>query len=182
MNVSDAAIARGVGANGSIISNGVVAVPGRLRWVPTYAGYYSSTNLVIAGVTNAVNAALAASRDIDSNGNGNAFGPTYNNQNPALQFFEPQQMNFNITATNRPVRQRLLTWNTIPYATNVVYVTTNLLNPNWQVFFTSTNAGPAGPYYPVTVSDTNNSAAVRFYKVVVEPLSAEAWLGPDAPD
>lgn len=180
LNVTTVAAARGVGANGSIISNisnnAVVVVPGRLRWVPSYAGYFSSTNLVIDGVTNAVNAALAASRDIDSNGNGGAFGPTYNNQNPALQFFEPQEMNFNITLTNLPVRQRLLSWNTVPYATNVVYVSTNLLNPNWQVFFSSTNGGPAGPYYPVSVADTNTSAAVRFYQVVVQPLSAESWL------
>jgi hypothetical protein len=177
LNVRQTPNGNWVGANGAVVNgSGVVTAPGRLRWVPTYAGYFSSTNLVIDGVTNAVNAALAGSRDIDSNGNGNLNGPIYNNQNPALQFFEPQQMNFNITVTNQPLRQRLLTWNTVPFATNVVYVTTNLLSPNWQVYsnFLSTNV--AGPYYPVTVSDPATSAAVRFYKVEVDPCSAETWL------
>ena len=40
-----------------------------LRWVPTYAGFFSSTNLVYPpGVTNTVNAALAQSTNIDSDG------------------------------------------------------------------------------------------------------------------
>ena len=44
---------------------------GRLLWVPQYAGYFSSTNLVYPdGSTNTVNAALAASKQVDSDGDG----------------------------------------------------------------------------------------------------------------
>ncbi len=58
-----------------------------LRWVPTYAGYFSSTNLVYLGTTNTFNVALATSTVIDSNGNGlaNAFDP--------LPFFLPVMVN-----------------------------------------------------------------------------------------
>jgi hypothetical protein len=51
---------------------------GRLRWVSSYAGYYSSTNLVYGGYTNTVNAALAVSSTIDSDGDGipNSSDPT----------------------------------------------------------------------------------------------------------
>jgi hypothetical protein len=152
------------GQNGGVVSNNVVIKPGRLLWVPTYAGYYSSTNIVVNGVTNTVNAALAQSADIDSNGNGvaNAY-----DQSP---FFTAQEINFGLTITNQP-RRALLTWDTVPLATNYVYYATNLVGGNWLLYsnFLSTNV--VGPVYPVTVSDTNISKGIRFYKVVVSP-----WL------
>jgi len=152
------------GQNGGVVSNNVVLVPGRLRWVPTYTGFFSSTNIVLNGVTNTVNAALAQSADIDSNGNGQA------NAYDASPFFTAQQINFSLTVTNRP-RRALLTWDTVPFATNYVYYATNLVNANWQLYsnFLSTNV--VGPTYPVTVSDTNISKGIRFYKIVVSP-----WL------
>jgi len=153
------------GQNGGLVSNNVVLVPGRLRWVPTYTGYFSSTNIVTGGVTNTVNAALAQSPDIDSNGNGqaNAYDPS--------PFFTAQQINFSLTLTNHPTRAVLLNWYTVPFATNYVYYATNLVAGNWLLYsnFLSTNV--VGPTYPVTVSDTNISKGIRFYKVVVSP-----WL------
>jgi len=153
------------GQNGGVVSNNVVLVPGRLRWVPTYTGYYSSTNIVLDGVTNVVNAALAQSPDIDSNGNGQA------NAYDAIPFFTAQQINFTLTVTNQPKRQALLNWYTVPFATNYVYYATNLVGGNWMLYsnFLSTNV--VGPKYPVSVSDTNISKGIRFYKVVVSP-----WL------
>jgi hypothetical protein len=152
------------GQNGGLVSNNVVVRPGRLRWVPAYKGYFSSTNIVVNGVTNIFNAAVAQSTDIDSNGNGvaNAYDPT--------PFFTAQQINFSLTITNQP-RRALLTWDTVPFATNYVYYATNLAAGNWLLYsnFLSTNV--AGPTYPVTVSDTNISRGIRFYKVVVSP-----WL------
>jgi hypothetical protein len=63
-----------------------------LRWLPAYAGYYSSTNLVYpAGVTNTINAALAASKSIDSDGDGTANG------SDATPLFEPAQVAFTLT-------------------------------------------------------------------------------------
>jgi hypothetical protein len=104
------------------------------RWVPTYAGFYSSTNLVYPpGVTNTVNAALAGSTTIDSDGDGtkNASDPT--------PFFVPAQVNFTAVLTNRPPLSVRIQWATIPNATNYIYYSTNLAGGSWQPFtnFTS---------------------------------------------
>jgi hypothetical protein len=152
------------GKNGASTNNGVVT-PGRLLWVPGYAGYFSSTNLVIGGVTNSFNAALAASHDYDSNGNG-----TPNNQD-ATPFFVPQLMNFTLTITNQPSRRSVLTFNTVPYATNYVTYTTNLLSGIWLPFTNFASTTVTGPAYPVSVFDTNATRGVRFYRVQVNP-----WL------
>src|ERR1019366_7989904 len=88
-----------------------------LRWVSMYTGYFSSTNLVYpAGVTNGpFNAALAQSTTIDSNGNGipNGSDPT--------PFFVSSQIHLTLTVTNKPPLTALLTWDSIPSATNTVY-------------------------------------------------------------
>jgi hypothetical protein len=102
---------------------------GRLRWVYSYAGYYSSTNLVYPdGSTNTFNAALAASDDIDSNGNGiaNVYDPE--------PFLVSSQVNFTCGLTNRPPLSVRLQWTAIPLATNYVYYRTNLLVGNWLPF------------------------------------------------
>ena len=154
------------GKNGGRLSpNGTVLAAGRLRWVPSYAGYFSSTNVVSNGVTNVVNAALASSQDIDSNGNGlpNAFDPA--------PFFNSTQINFSLTVTNLPTPRALLSWATVPFATNYVYYTSNLLANSWQVYTNFNSINVSGPAYPVIVSDTNLSKGIRFYKVVVLP-----WL------
>jgi hypothetical protein len=141
---------------------------GRLLWVPEYAGYYSSATNVSGGVTNVVNAALLASHNIDSNGNGiaNAYDPT--------PFFDASQVHLTIVMTNVPALSPRLTWNTIPNATNFVYYSTNLAG-NWRLY---TNFISPTPYLaypsaakPMSVVDTNNVGGARFYRVVVYP-----WL------
>jgi len=106
---------------------------GRLRWVYSYAGYFSSTNVVYTNsfgvvVTNAVNAALAQSPDIDSDADG------YPNSIDSTKFFEPYEINPMATFTNQPVKSARVEWTTIPNATNIVYYATNLLSTNWLVF------------------------------------------------
>jgi hypothetical protein len=92
-----------------------------LRWVPTYAGYFSATNLVFAGVTNTVNIALAESHDIDSDGDGiaNASDPT--------PFFLPSMVNLVWYSTNNPPGTTAISWDTVPLATNYVYYSTNVV-------------------------------------------------------
>lgn len=135
----------------------------RLRWVPSYAGYFSSTNLVFGGITNTVNAAAAQSTHLDSDGDGiaNAFDPT--------PFFLSSQVNFTVTLTNQPARAAVLTWNTIPYATNYVFYRTNLTLPNWQLLtnFVSPVAYPSPPV-PVTVTDPVGLTSRRYYQVRVD--------------
>ena len=108
-----------------------------LRWVPTYAGYFSSTNLVFLGQTNAYNIALAASTVIDSNGNGiaNAFDPT--------PFFLSSMIP-PVTISNTLSGLWAISWNSIPNATNVVFYSTNSAGPftNLLVNFSTNSAGP----------------------------------------
>jgi hypothetical protein len=139
-----------------------------LRWVPAYAGYYSSTNLVYpAGVTNTINAALVASKSIDSDGDGIANG------SDATPLFEPGQVAFTLTLTNVPPLSSRLCWHSIPAATNSVLYTTNLLSANWQVltnFVSPTNVPPVNGW-PLTntVYAPVNPAQQKYFRVRVDP-------------
>jgi hypothetical protein len=106
---------------------------GRLRWVCTYTGYYSSTNLYYTNMygtvyTKTVNTALAQSSHIDSDADGipNLADPT--------PFFLPDELNFSATVTDLPPQSVRVQWRTIPNATNYVYFTTNFTATNWLPF------------------------------------------------
>jgi hypothetical protein len=136
-----------------------------LRWVPTYAGYFSSTNLVFAGVTNTVNAALAGDTFIDSNGNGiaNAYDPT--------PFFLPSMVNQ--TGSSSPPFV-IVSWNTIPLATNFVFYSTN---QNDLKSFTNIASQFISPMpYPGPVANISTNylmvtppALPLYYRVMVSP-------------
>jgi hypothetical protein len=137
-----------------------------LRWVPTYAGHFSSTNLVFAGTTNTVNAALAGDTVIDSNGNdiANAFDPA--------PFFLPGMINLTVYQTNNPANTMVISFNTIPLATNTVFYTTNLMAPiTWTVLtnFISPQPRP-NPATNVMVFDPM-VVPPRNYQVMIYP-----WL------
>ncbi|MGO8743817.1 MAG: hypothetical protein ACLQUR_15645 [Limisphaerales bacterium] len=141
---------------------------GHLRWVPEYAGYFSSTNIVYPnGTTNGpFNAALAESLDIDSNGNGSANG------NDPAPFFVPSEVNFTPTLTNRPPWSVRLQWATIPLATNYVYYRTNLLSPNWLPLTNFNNY-----YYGANVAVTNSAHTNWFVSPQPYPSGAtNVWV------
>jgi hypothetical protein len=160
-----------------------------LRWVPAYAGHYSSTNIFYAGTTNTINAALAGSQDIDSTGDG-----TVNANNPE-PIFVPSQVNFGVVLTNVPPLSAKLQWTTIPNATNIIQYTTNLLSPSWQIFtnfnayyysanlvvpvattngFISPQTVP-GPSTNVWVFDALTNSTQRYYRVLVSPNVANLY-------
>jgi hypothetical protein len=129
---------------------------GRLRWVFSYAGYFSSTNLVYTNSdgslgTNTVNAALAQSSTIDSDGDGipNSLDPT--------PFFLPGEIHLTATVTNVPPHLARIEWTTIPNATNFVYYTTNLVSGNWLAFTNFKNW-----YYGNNVARTNSAHSNNF--------------------
>jgi hypothetical protein len=135
-----------------------------LRWVPTYAGYYSSTNLVYPpGVTNTVNAALAQSPDIDSDGDGNP------NSTDPTPFLVPALVNFTETLTNLPPLSVRLQWLTVAGGTNEVDFKTNLVSPDWMALtnFVSPMPYPSPPGY-VRIFDPLTNAP-HYYRVSVQP-------------
>lgn len=137
-----------------------------LRWVPAYAGHFSSTNLVYPpGVTNTVNTALAQSSDIDSDGDGIV------NSEDATPFFVTSQLNFSVTVTNLPPLSARLQWVTIPLATNYLEFKTNLLSPVWLPLtnFVSPLPYPSGAASVGWFDPLTNGP--HFYRVTVSP-----WL------
>jgi hypothetical protein len=125
----------------------------RLRWVSTYAGYYSSTNILYPdGKVYAFNAALAASCNYDSNGNGIA-----NCSDPTPIFVLEQ---FTAAITSKAVQ---LGWNVNAggLGTNTVYYTPTLTPSNWQVL-TQFVSGPGRLGASDVIGRTN-----RFYRVNV---------------
>ena len=142
------------------------------QWVTNYTGCFigiNYTNLVYpGGIIYTVNAALAQSTTLDSNGNGipNAIDP--------LPFFEPCQVDFTETLTNNPLPTMLLTWHSIPSATNTVSYSTNVGGPYVLVLtnFVSPSVLPAGGW-PITntVADPIGTNHLRTYRVLVYPNS-----------
>jgi hypothetical protein len=133
-----------------------------LRWLWMYAGHFSSTNIVYPdGTTNGpFNAALASSKDIDSDGDGlvNGSDPT--------PFYVPSEVNFKQTLTNQPPLSIRLQWTTIPLATNYIYYRTNLFSTVWLPL---TNFDHY--YYGANVAVTNSAHTNSF-------VSPQAYPGP----
>jgi hypothetical protein len=152
-----------------------------LRWLPAYVGYYSSTNIVYTNIfngmtnitTNTVNSALAQSTTYDSDGDGidNADDPT--------PFFVSGEMNFKLTLTNLPPLTALLSWQTIPDATNCLSYTTNLATGPWLKLTNFISPAPYGSgLTTVTVADPVSLTGAKFYKVQVVTSTAPPHYGP----
>jgi len=137
---------------------------GGLNWVAAYAGAFSSTNVVYPnGTTNRLNQALVQSCDLDSNGNG-----IVNCRDPA-PIFVPSQVGLSAVLTNlssTTVRSNavVLSWNSIPFATNSVFSEPSVTTANWQLLtnFVSGAAGGRQQFVdPV-------GASGQFYRVRVD--------------
>lgn len=139
---------------------------GRFCWVSNFnTGFFSSTNVTYTdgSGTHRLNRALATDCEIDSNGNGlpNCIDP-----NP-IPVLTPSTLILQALYTNLPARSVVLSWNTIPLASNYLYASSNLLLPatNWQLVTNflsdATVGGRATVAYPLT---TNGQ---RYYRVGV---------------
>ncbi len=166
-----------------------------LRWVPTYAGHFSSTNIVYPdGTTNAVNLALATSSNLDPDRDGILNGNNLPDPTPILV---PSQLAFNLVLTNLPPRSVRIGWRTIPLAGNSIFYKTDLASSNWLPFTNFDNyyygngtavANPAHTNYFVspqpyliggTPVDNGQSTNVwvfdpltnvpHFYRIMVQP-------------
>ncbi len=138
---------------------------GHLRWVPAYAGAFSSVTFIYNGVPYSFNAALAQSSLYDSNANG------VPNSTDPMPFFVSGMVNLMAYATNNPPNSLALTWNTPPFATNFVFYSTNNAGPFSQQLTNFISPQPTtGPATNVTIFDPMVTPP-RYYRVMVYP-----WL------
>jgi len=152
----------GAVANGASITeelNG--ANGGGFVWVPSFAGVFSSTNLVFpGGSTYKLNRSLVESSNLDSDGDGivNSL-----DQTPVLVGSE---INLTIGRTNLPPMASLLSWTSVPGSVNYVYYKDSLTDPDWRLL-TNFTLLPDGTT-KATVVDTNNLLGSRVYRVGVD--------------
>ncbi len=132
---------------------------GGLNWVPSYAGAFSSTNMLYPdGTTNRLNLALVQACDLDSNCNGLG-----NCKDPApLLVSEVSGFAAEIIQSTNVV----LSWYGAPLRTNYVEFKTSLTATNWQPL---TNVFiPGAQCVPQQVVDVvTNVIPERFYRVRV---------------
>lgn len=137
---------------------------GHLHWVSSFAGPYSSVDVVINGVTVAVNRALRFSKIIDSNGNGipNFYDPFPFNSNPLV-------LSAALVQTNQPSAGAVgVSWNAAPQLNYQVEFTTDVQHPNWQPLSRYTSSATTNSN--VTIWDsTAPTGAHRFYRVKIMP-------------
>jgi hypothetical protein len=133
---------------------------GHLRWVNTFAGPFSGTNVVYPdGTTNFLNAALVSSCNLDSDGDTipNCIDPS-----PVLIL---EQARLSAKLVNNPNPALALSWTTVGWATNRFYTTTNVKAPNWQFFTNIVSPPQSGP--PFTKEFIVPLSSSRFYRVDV---------------
>ena len=149
------------GGHGVADTNG-----GRFCWVSNYnTGFFSSTNVTYSdGSVHQLNRALVTSCDIDSNGNGI---PNCMELNP-VPVLTPATLVLKAVYTNHPARSVILSWNTLPLASNYLYSSSSLSGTNWQLVTNFLSGATIGGHVTVTYPVKTNGAL--YYRVgVVSP-------------
>jgi hypothetical protein len=142
---------------------------GGLNWVSSYAGAFSSTNMLYPdGTTHLLNLALVQSCDLDSNANGI---PNCLDRAPV---FVSSDVGLTATFSNVPQREVVLSWNSLPGSTNSVFFEPSLTATNgWQLL-----TNPFLPINPFVAPIGGRQQIVdpvvsggRFYRVRVDAVS-----------
>jgi hypothetical protein len=136
------------------------ALRGRLRWVYSYAGANSSTNVLVDGRPFTINSALlqSAFSDLDGDGIVNKVDPT-----PLLS---GSSLNLQVTYLRTPSLTAQISWDAIRYSTNWVEFRTNLTTGDW---FTLTNIVQGPVNSRLTVLDPVKGGKQKYYRVRVSP-------------
>jgi hypothetical protein len=135
---------------------------GRLRWVKTFAGPLSSTNITYpSGHTYTFNIALVQDKDLDSDGDG-----IVNGDDPT-PIYSDDHIDLQVAFTNAPSRRALISWFALGGSTSQVEYKTSFNSSTWQPL-SEVNSGPAAQR--LSVSDPiPNTMQQRFYRVRVYP-------------
>jgi hypothetical protein len=150
---------------------------GRFRWVSNYnTGFFSSTNVVYTdGSVHQLNRALVYSCDINSNGQ--PYPPTGGanascdgsmlKPNP-VPVLTPATLVLKAVYTNHPTRSVVLSWDTLPLASNYLYSSSSLLPPgtNWQLVTNFLSDATIGGRVTNTYPIRTNGAL--YYRVSVQ--------------
>ncbi len=134
---------------------------GRLQWVSSRAGFFSSTNVLYPnGTINRLNSALVSSCNLDSNNNGLA-----NCVDPAPVWVASQDDLRAVLSGTPPAV--VLTWRSPGSAVNSVYAAADIASPAWELvtqFVSPSVIGTAltNRYVPAVGTDS------RFYRVRVD--------------
>ncbi len=140
------------------------ALNGRFRWVSSYAGPRSSTNIFYAstGRTYTFNSALVRSKDLDSNGNGIV------NANDPEPIYVPENATLSVSLAAAPVRRAILRWSALAYSVNTVEYKSTTSDTTWQVL---TNFVHGPQTSPVNIQDPlPSTGASRVYRLRVDPV------------
>jgi hypothetical protein len=137
---------------------------GRMRWVPSFAGPLSSTTYTAAnGKVYQVNAALARSMTIDSDGDG-----IVNGLDPK-PFYTPDDAVLSVSLTSETPKCAQLSWTAPANATNTVEYRAAPGTGEWNVL---TNFVQGALNTPTTILDPLSTTGVlRVYRLRVSPKS-----------
>jgi len=131
---------------------------GQLRWVRSYAGANSSTNVVLSnGQVIQVNKALRTSTTIDSDGDGIVNGL---DADP----FSGVRVR-NIIITNAPEKGVAISWNATPQVTYYVEYSTNLIAGPWNLLGTTVNPASTNKIISIVDPLPTQPNLIRFYRV-----------------
>jgi hypothetical protein len=137
---------------------------GHLRWVKSFTGPLSGTNIVYpSGRVYTFNAGLARDKDLDSDGDG-----IVNGEDPT-PFFVEESIDLRIAYTNAPTPRALVSWWTLTGANNQVEYRANIASGSWQVLTNFTQTAASGR---VTIQ-APIAGQTRFYRVRVQPPSLD---------
>jgi hypothetical protein len=133
---------------------------GRLRWVSSFAGPNSSTNLVMpSGKVYAFNSVLAQSEELDSDGDG-----VINRLDP-MPFYTDESVGLTMQLANLPTRTAVFSWVALANSANYLEFKGDLGTSNWQVM-TNFVQGPSTARVTAQMPLPRSSAG--FYRIRVE--------------
>ena len=133
---------------------------GRLRWVPSFLGPLSSTNITYpSGRTYAFNAALCESPDLDSDGDGlvNAIDPT--------PIFVGESIALSASMVHTPAPKVQFTWHSMAGCTNRLEYVSSPSATNWRML-TNIITGPTSGM--LQAQDAMPVTGQRFYRVRID--------------